>query len=203
MPRSRALVSCALLAALAACAAEADPRLNASDDVARCKQQLARIYEGLLAYGREHGGPPPGSGAAFLGALIDSGLWPRTEPVALALSCPGVEPARLCGGAAPSTWWQSPRGACTAYAARDQARHPLAQFPTHGGEALVACDNELGPNHARHTNVLCADGSIVTLDLEKLKADGVLPPSADRIPIGPEAPEAVLGGALRKLSRGE
>ncbi|TAJ17431.1 MAG: hypothetical protein EPO68_09535 [Planctomycetota bacterium] len=197
----KVLVSCVLLAALAACADEADPRLDATDDVEQCRKQLARIYDGLLEYEKREHHPPPGSGAAFLGALLDSGVWPRTEATARALSCPGVDPAKLCADSNSAKAFTPPRGACTAYAARDQSRAPLAQFPTSGTEALVACDNELGPNHARHTNVLCADGSIVTLDLEKLKADGVLPPTADRVPIGPDAPAELLGGALRALTR--
>lgn len=190
-----------LVAALSACADEADPRLAASDDVELCRAQLARIYDGLLAYEKREHHAPPGSGAAFLGALLDSGVWPRTEATARALSCPGVDASRLCADAASARAFAPPRGECTAYAARDQARFPLAAFPTRGTEVIVACDNHLGPSHARHTNVLCADGSIVTLDLERLKQDGVLPASADRIVVGPDASPDVLGGGLRALSQ--
>jgi hypothetical protein len=190
----------AALVALCACADEGDPRLDASDDVERCRQQLARIYAGLLEYENREHHAPPGSGAAFLGALLDSGVWPRTEVTARALSCPGVDPSKLCADAATARAFAPARGACTAYAARDQARAPLAQFPTRGSEVLVACDNQIGANHTRYTNVLCADGSIVTLDLERLKQDGVLPASADRIVVGPDASPDVLGGALRALS---
>lgn len=200
----RIALALALAALLVACGGDASPRLEASSDVELCQKQLARIYAGLLEYQAKFGHAPQHSGVRFLGALISDGIWPNTAANARVLSCPGVEAASLCGGARPEQWYADPAklsGECSAYAARDSARAPLPSFPTSGREALVACDCAHGMNHARYANVLCADGSIVTLDIEKLKREGVLPPEATRIPIGPDAPEQILEGALRALSQ--
>lgn len=164
------------------------PRLEASSDVELCRERLREIYAGLKQYAAEKGRAPAGSGARFLAALVADGIWPATADNAYKLTCPGVAIDELDhGGRAPEAWFRdlaSVNGASTAYAGRDMARFPLAKFPCGGHEPVAACDNHGGQNHERYTNVLFADGSIETWDLEQEIAEERLPAGSARLEIG-------------------
>jgi prepilin-type processing-associated H-X9-DG protein len=172
------------------------PRLEASSDVELCRERLREIYAGLKQYAADKGGPPQGSGAKFLAALVADGVWPATADNAYKLTCPGVAIAELDhGGRPPEAWFADlarVTGASTAYAGRDMARFPLAKFPCGGHEPVAACDNHAGQNHERYTNVLFADGSIETWDLEQEIAEGRLPAGAAKLAIGAGASDELL-----------
>jgi hypothetical protein len=199
-----AATSWAALWAAPGCGGE-EPRLELGSGVERCRQQLRRIYAGLKDYERLKGHAPAQGGVRFFAALIAEGVWTGTADNAACLSCPGVrdEELGLAGASAAERFGDLARvtGASSAYAGRDLARWPLASVEGPGSEPLIACDNHLGPNHGNLTNVLCADGSVVTLELDRLQQQGLLPPHADRVPIGPDAPPGILRGALVKFSQ--
>jgi prepilin-type processing-associated H-X9-DG protein len=193
----------AALALLAACARSAkSPALETSDDAQACIRQLLEINRGLLEYTKRQGHPPEGSGTRFLAALIEAGVWPNDAAHARLLTCPGVAPEQLgLDPADPAGWYRDLDrldGAHCAYAARDNANFPLQSYPQSGVQPVVACDNHGGMNHPGVTNVLYADGRVVSYELELEIASGHLPAGSTRVPIGPEAPEDLA--ELRRLS---
>lgn len=193
----------ATLALLAACSRPASsPALETSDDAQACIRQLLEIHRGLLEYSKRHGHPPEGSGARFLAALIEDGIWPNDAEHARLLTCPGVAPERLgLDPADPAGWYRDLArldGAHSAYAARDNRNFPLQSYPQSGAQPVVACDNHGGMNHPGVTNVLYADGRVVSYELELEITTGHLPAGSTRVPIGPEAPESLA--ELRRLS---
>lgn len=184
----------ALLLAAALLAPSCGERVGAhefSSDVEHCKANLREVYAGLRAYADREGHPPTGSGVAFFAELVTSGVWPRDEAHARLLTCPGVAPEELGLPASPADWFPSLEALgpdSSAYAGRDSERAPLPSFPGPGTEALMACDNQRGANHAGITNVLMADGSVLSLELATEQAAGRVPPGAERITVGPDSP---------------
>ncbi len=185
-----------LLLAVAGCGDDVGAR-TFSSDVEECKTRLRTIYEGLLGYATANGHAPEGSGVAFFAELVAGGTWPNDAEHARLLTCPGVSIEELGLAEKPPTeWFANLAGlgaASSAYAGRDQEHHPLAAFPGRGTEALLACDNHLRANHAGGvTNVLMADGSVLTLELEHEQELGNVPADATVIVVGPDSPLAEL-----------
>jgi len=176
-----------------------DPRAGVSADLEQCTEHLRHLYQALLAERQRTGALPAGSGVALFGGLIASGDLADTPENRRWLTCPGP-------GAEPvgaHTDYRDPAtldAGSSAYAGRDQVRHPLLKFPAGGSELepLIACDNAHGLNHAGAMNLLRTDGSVVVLTLERLIAEGVLPAGATTIPVGPDSPVPELA----KLTQG-
>ena len=172
-----------------------------SSDVEECKANLQAIYSGLTVYQHEHGQLPEKGGVAFFAELIHSGQWPNDSAHARILTCPGVATDQLAlKDLAPEKWFadiSKINGEWSSYAARDIEKFPLDVFPGPGTEAILACDNHHGPNHAEATNVLMSDGSILSLELKTEIELGNLPAGTTKIVVGPRAviPE------LKKLSQ--
>jgi hypothetical protein len=181
-----------LLAALSPACGDDVGAHDFSSDVEHCNANLRAIYRGLVDYELEHGAAPETSGVAFFATLIAGGTWENTEENARTLTCPGVPTENLSiAGKPPKEWYASLEGldgSASAYAGRDQANHPLASFPGPGTEALVACDNHGGANHETVTNVLLADGSVLSLELEREKEAGNVPEDAEVLVVGQESP---------------
>lgn len=169
----------------------AELRHDFASDVEECRDNLRRVYDGLIEYDSQHGGLPQGSGAVFLGQLIEAGVWENDEGHARLLQCPAASPESRGLLTAPKTWFQplsEVDGSRTSYAARNFKQYPLLEFPTPGNAPLVACDNEIGHNHASGvTNVLMADGSVVSFELEVEQAEGRVPREAQVLVVGPLA----------------
>lgn len=178
------------------------PVLEASSDEQACIQNLQAIHRGLVEYQKKHGQPPPGSGVQFLAALLGGGIWPADAEHARLLHCPGVDPSSLgLDPAKPETWYPSASALTPsncAYAARNQLLYPLTLYPQPGNEPVVACDNHGHSNHKNITNVLLADGRVISYELDLEIREGRLPSGTRTIPIGPDAPESLA--ELRKLS---
>jgi hypothetical protein len=176
--------------------------LEASSDEQACIQNLQAIHRGLVEYQKKHGQPPPGSGVQFLAALLGGGIWPADAEHARLLHCPGVDPSSLgLDPAKPETWYPSASALTPsncAYAARNQLLYPLTLYPQPGNEPVVACDNHGHSNHKNITNVLLADGRVISYELDLEIREGRLPSGTRTIPIGPDAPESLA--ELRKLS---
>ncbi len=171
------------------------PRLEAKGDGAQCIENLRALYGSLLQYADARGGPPPHSGAAFVGALVADGIWPADGEHLARLTCPGSK--QPLGGAdlPPAERWRDLQRideGWTAYAGRDQERAPLPSLPGRGSEVLIACDNHRGPNHQGITNALFADGSVVSFELEVEIEAGNLPKGAAYVPVGPDSPIPAL-----------
>jgi len=165
------------------------PRHDVDSDVRACVENLQAIYDGLRAYRERHGHAPQGSGPAFFAELIASGVWNNDPENARRLTCPGPGATPV----PPGTDYADPSSlgpASSAYAGRDSARHPLLKFPAGGEElqALVACDNARGMNHAGVVNVLYSDRTVKTFDLERLVADGILPGGTTTLVVGADSP---------------
>jgi len=161
-----------------------------SSDIEECKANLRSIFTGLDEYQREKGQLPKGSGVAFFAELISSGFWENNELNARRLTCPGVDLSQLgLAGRAPETWFEdleAVNGESSSYAGRDNENHPLIKL--HGpGEALLACDNQHGPNHENVTNVLMSDGSILSLELETEIELGNVPEGTTELVVGPDS----------------
>jgi prepilin-type processing-associated H-X9-DG protein len=160
---------------LVACGTQGDdPRHRAASDVELCTQRLRRAYAALRAYDERVGHMPERDGALALDELVTSGDW---ADAARELACPGAGGDQRPGAG---------------FAARDLARHPLANFPNSGSEPLVACDDPRGANHAGVVNALFADGSIVVYELAAEVERGVLPAGATTIPVGAGSPFPAL-----------
>lgn len=163
------------------------PVLELTSDQQACVSNLRAIHAGFLAMQHEPGEPPRGSGIALLAGLIAGGTWPNDREHARLLTCPGSNAEPVPAGTDYSKL--ATLGAqSSAYAGRDLAAHPLAKFPCGGDEALVACDGARGCNHEGAINVLMADGSVRTLEVERLLRAGTLPSGATTIELGPGSP---------------
>ena len=177
-----------LLAPLAGCGDEPgeSPRPAFDSDVEACHHNLGEIYRGLRALADQQDWQPSEGGVAFFGALIRTGFWSDDPENRARLTCPG---SGVPAGDPPSFAGDEPlTGAHSAYAGRDLAAFPLERFPTRGDEPLMACDNAAGMNHAGVMNVLYADGSIKTFQLDQEIERGRLGPDAAVIPVGPDSP---------------
>ncbi len=158
-------------------------------DLDQCRENLREIYAGLLDYKAKLGGPPSGSGVAFFGELVSSGIWENTRVSLRRLTCPGPGAEPMPDGTNFKDLAALGPNA-SAYAGRNTRDFPLAKFPSGGAEiqALVACDDAHGMNHEGALNVLYSDGSVRTLQLASLIADGTLPAGTTTIPVGPDSP---------------
>ncbi len=185
-----------LLVLLAACGSEGkSPRQEFDSDVDACRANLTQIYDGLRAMKSEQNREPKESGVRFFAELISSGMWEDTEETRRVLTCPGknVPPVAAMPSFADLS---AVSGADSTYAGRDNVGHPLERFPTSGSEPLIACDNSHGMNHDGVMNVLYADGSIKTFQVEMLRERGKLGPEEAVIYVGPNSQV----DDLRKLS---
>ena len=146
------------------------PRHDLGSDVSLCKQRLRAIYAGLLVQKERLGAEPMPTGQAFLGALIEKGIWEDTPENRARLRCPG-----------------SPGGA---FVVGDFEALGLGEFPSGGIylRAIVACPSKPKLSHAGRLNVLYNDGSVKALELKRLIEKGLLPADAQSIPLGPESP---------------
>ena len=180
------------------------PRIPAAIDranVTSCKGNMRSISEGLIEYRAKYKKMPSESGVGFVAALITDKVWENTESSAEKLTCPGVETDALIGlqGIARDEWFADREiidGSFSAYAGRDMKEHPFRTYPISGKEALVADDNDGGPNHRTATVVLWGDGTVRELELVDLQKSGVLTEEDQFIPVGAESPVE----ALTKLS---
>lgn len=194
----RSAIALLLLALLAGCGETAGETHEFSDDVEACKTNLRALHGALRAYTLREGAPPAADGDAFLLALVSSGDLASDEEIGRLLVCPGVAPETSGLAADPAERARAWRASdafgpdATTYAGRDQLRAPLPRFPGPGTEAVAACDNRHGPNHDGVTNVLLADGSVLSLELAYEKELGNLPEGADRTPVGPSSPIELL-----------
>ncbi|HEX6885950.1 MAG TPA: hypothetical protein VF530_21430 [Planctomycetota bacterium] len=166
-----------------------EPVVELGRDVNECTENLRAIHAGFLRHAQRTGGAlPEGAGVAVLGALVAEGDLPDTPAVRAQLTCPGpgAHPVSAVDFRRP----EALGGADSAYAVRDLMDFPLARFPAGGGasEALVACDNARGMNHAGCMNVLYTDGSVRTFTLPQEIERGTLPPGTRTIPVGPGSP---------------
>ena len=147
--------------------------------VTACKRNLSAIYEALLMYNDKYKDMPTESGARFVASPITSKVWENTKQNADRLTCPAVNVSSLASlaGHKADEWFADAElidGQSTSYAGRDMANKPLRKFPGSGKEPLIADDNDGGMNHDTETNVLYADGAVVSLDLVTLEKEGVL-----------------------------
>ena len=204
------LAAVSLLAASAAgCSREPEsPQLVVDSETQSCIENLRAIHAGLVAHHREHGALPELGGVRLLAALIAEGTWENTEENARRLTCPGVPLEDLALGSLEPTAWFADLGqvdgSFSSYAARDLVAHPLDRFPGPAFQdgvrvVLAACDNHLGPNHEDVTNALLLDGSILSYELDREIELGNLLEGTERIPVGPDAPDAFV--ELRVLSQ--
>ncbi|MEM7305513.1 MAG: H-X9-DG-CTERM domain-containing protein [Planctomycetota bacterium] len=171
------------LVLLAACGGGGEsPRPDFASDVDECHHNLREIYNGMRAMKAESGWQPTHGGVGFFGELISSGFWPDTPENRAKLSCPG----KNVPAAEPLSFadLDALTGAHSAYAGRDLAAFPLERFPTRGTEPLISCDNAHGMNHDGVMNVLFADGSIKTFQLQQEIAEGRLVEGSTVIPVG-------------------
>lgn len=181
-----------VLLGTSACWGGESPRHAFSSDIEECKAQMLDVYQGLLDYTAAEGAPPSESGVRFFATLIASGHWKNSAENARKLTCPAVPIEGLAlANLSPTDWYDSLDGLGgnhSAYAGRNQADHPLPGIPTRGDQALLACDNHLGMNHEGVTNVLFADGSIISFELENERELGNLGPDDEVLPVGPDSP---------------
>ncbi len=165
----------------------ADPRPSFAGHVERCGANLRAIHAGLVELERRTGRAPQGAGVAFFAELIASGTWEDTAENRARLSCVGPDAEPVPDGVAYADLARL-TGRDSAYAGRDAARFPLAEFPSGGAqpEPLLACDSSA--NHGGVINLLRSDGSVVTLTLESEIERGRLPAGATAIPVGAGSP---------------
>jgi prepilin-type N-terminal cleavage/methylation domain-containing protein/prepilin-type processing-associated H-X9-DG protein len=172
-----------------------------SAEVKGCAGNLRAINQSLMIYRTKYGGLPPHSGVRFFADLIARGAIENTKANAEKLTCPAIDKAALAIGALPwEEWWKDldvVNGTYSAYAGRDMKNHPVRQLTASGNEPLVADDNDPDMNHHTTTNVLYADGSVQTFELDDLRTQGVLTADETVLVVGPESPVADLA----KLSR--
>jgi prepilin-type N-terminal cleavage/methylation domain-containing protein/prepilin-type processing-associated H-X9-DG protein len=174
-----------------------------------CKQNMRKVYEGLLLYQTRFGHAPRESGVKFFGELIASGVWESSEKNAMQLVCPAVDTGflvQVMDDLPPEEWFTDldrVDGGWSTYAGRNMRRSPLRKFPGSGSEPIMACANH-DPfddvpmmNHEGATNVLFADGSVKTFELSVLKRESEdFGPDEEVLVVGPDSQLE----ALRKLS---
>ena len=160
--------------------------------VAGCAANLRQLYSGYQLYYTKYKSIPNQGGAKFFAALYAKAAIEKTKTNAERLSCPAVEKASLAIGALPwEEWWDDIErvdGTYSAYAGRDLKNHPLRQWPASGKEPLVCDDNDTELNHRTTTNVLYADGTVQTFEIELLKEEGKLTKEDTTVKVGPDSP---------------
>lgn len=175
------------------------PRYLERARVTACRANLQELYRGFMLYRDRFRDWPHESGIGFFLELWRVETDMLTDDLfARRFTCPAVDLRRLPGIDArrPRDWfrvdaWARIDSTYTAYAGRDVARFPID--PSRAAEeALVSDDNEGAedggaPNHPHVTLVLMADGSVVELDHDELRARGVLGASAFPL-AGPGSP---------------
>jgi len=154
------------------------PRHEVGSDVRLCKQRLRAIYAGLLAQKQRLGEQPMPTGEAFLSGLIEAGIWEDTPESRACLACPGPFAPSLEGGSG------------VGYVVGDFEALGLGEFPSGGIylRAIVACPSKPELSHQGLLNVLYNDGSVKTLELERLIEQGRLPAGSLSIPLGAQSP---------------
>jgi len=174
---------------------EGEPVVELGRDVNECLANLRHVYAGFLRCAHDPASQalpagerlPRRSGVAVLGALVAGGHLSADERARL--TCPGPGAARV-DPAVDYRAVEALTGADSGYAVRDLVAFPLPRFPAGGSasEALAACDNARGLNHAGCMNVLYTDGSVRTFTLAQEIERGTLPPGTRTIPVGPGSP---------------
>ncbi len=163
-----------------------------SAEVKGCAGNLRAINQSLLIYRSKYNGLPPHSGVRFFADLIARGALENTKTNAEKLTCPAIDKASLAIGGLPwEEWWKDLdliNGGYSAYAGRDMKNHPIRQLTASGKEPLVSDDNDPDMNHHTTTNVLYADGSVQTFELEDLKTQGLLLADDTVLKVGPDSP---------------
>ncbi|NOT30692.1 MAG: prepilin-type N-terminal cleavage/methylation domain-containing protein [Planctomycetes bacterium] len=163
-----------------------------SAEVNGCAGNMRQINNGLLIYRTKYGGLPPHSGVRFFADLIARGAIENTKANAEKLTCTGIDKASLAIGTLPwEEWWKDldlVNGSYSAYAGRDMKNHPIRQLTASGNEPLISDDNDPGMNHHTTTNVLYADGTVQTFELEDLKSKGTLTADETVLKVGPDSP---------------
>jgi prepilin-type processing-associated H-X9-DG protein len=128
----------------------------------------------------------------FFASIYAKGAIEKTKTNAERLTCPSIEKSSLAIGQLPwEEWWvdlESVDGEYSAYAGRDMKNHPLRQWPAAGTEPLVADDNDPALNHRTTTNVLYADGSVQTFELNDLQEQGKVTREETTLVVGPDSP---------------
>lgn len=174
---------------------EGEPVLELGRDVNECLANLRQIHAGFLRCAHDPANQarpaderlPQRAGVAVLGALVAGGYLSADERARL--TCPGPGAERVEPGVDYRAV-DALTNADSGYALRDLVAFPLPRFPAGGSanEALAACDNANGLNHAGCMNVLYTDGSVRTFTLAQEIERGTLPPGARTIPVGPDSP---------------
>ena len=173
------------------------PAINDSIEAAKvhaCQQNLRALNTGFKLHELKYGRAPRESGVKLFAALIATGAMENTRANAPRLTCPAIDQGALALGALdPLEWWSDLErvdGTYSAYAGRDVEHFPLRHgiSSASGREPLVCDDNVGGLNHRTTTNVLYADGSVQTFELELLKAEGTLAKDATTLVVGPDSP---------------
>lgn len=169
-------------------------------EVQACQANLREVYKGMLVYKDKYKRAPSESGVRFFAELISKGALENTNTNAKRLTCPGIDPGALAQkDLAPKEWWTDLDridGTWSAYAGRDTRSFPLRKFPGPGDEPLMSDDNDPDMNHATTTNVLYADASVQTYELETERENGNLGPDEEVLIVGPDSPIE----DLRKMS---
>ncbi len=161
-------------------------------NVTACRANLGEIHKGLMLYKFKHKKAPNKSGVQFFAQLITHKVFENSEASAQRMTCPGIETDSLSMGDLDPTEWYSELdvidGGYSAYAGRDCKNHPLRKFPGSDKTAIVADDNDGGPNHLTTTNVLYASGFVGSFELADLIDDGTLDAEEELLIVGPESP---------------
>jgi len=163
-----------------------------------CRSNLEQIKRGFIEYEAKYERIPNQSGVAFFASLITDKVWQPSVKNTKTLTCPGVQLSFLDPGQEeiPTEDWYSPANrdaigpGWSAYAGRDQKRHPLRGFKGRGLTALVADDNDPEGNHDTTTNVLWDDLTVRALELIDVQKNGLLGDEEDVtfIPVGADSP---------------
>lgn len=163
-----------------------------SAEVNACQANLRNIHQGMIQYKISYREAPKGSGVKFFAQLISRKAMENTKINAERLTCPGIEKSSLAIGDLPwEEWWtdiEMVDGSYSAYAGRDCKEYPLRKFPGSGNEPLVCDDNDGGMNHRTATNVLYADGSVRSYEMENLRDEGKIGPEEEMVWVGPNSP---------------
>jgi len=161
-------------------------------EVKGCAGNLRAINSSLVIYRSKYGGLPPQSGVRFFADLIARGAIENSKANAEKLTCPAIDKASLTIGGLPyEEWWTDLdviNGDYSAYAGRDMKNHPIRQLTASGKEPLVSDDNYPDMNHHTTTNVLYADGSVQTFELDDLVQQGVLTKDDTVLVVGSASP---------------
>ena len=160
--------------------------------VSGCNANLRQVYSGFQLYYTKYKSIPNQSGVKFFAAIYSKGAVDKTKTNAERFTCPAVEKSSLAIGSLPwEEWWNDLErvdGTYSAYAGRDLKNHPLRQWPASGKEPLVADDNDPTLNHRTTTNVLYADGSVQTFEIETLKDEGKVSQEEETVRVGADSP---------------